>query len=87
MNFFCKEFIIMSCFFLLWFWSDTMNSEDTRSVDMSLQNIEERGFYTETFHSASWIYRGDDANANETMKCLSNRPRPVAGEHKQVINH
>ncbi|KAK2823590.1 hypothetical protein Q7C36_020190 [Tachysurus vachellii] len=64
--------------------SDTVNSEDTRSVDMSIQNIEERGFYTETFHSASWIYRGDDANPNETMKCLSNRPRPVAVRERTV---
>ncbi|MCJ8742629.1 hypothetical protein PDJAM_G00084320 [Pangasius djambal] len=58
--------------------SDTMNSEDTRSVDMTLRDIEERGFYTETFHSASWIYRGDDSNPNETIQCLSNRPRPIA---------
>ncbi|KAK3521455.1 hypothetical protein QTP70_005652 [Hemibagrus guttatus] len=64
--------------------SDTMNSEDTRSVDMSLRDIEERGFYTETFHSASWIYRGDDANPNETMQCLSNRPRPVAVRERTV---
>lgn len=67
--------------FLLLFWSDTMNLEDTRSVDISLRDIEDRGFYTETFHSASWIYRGDDANPNETIQCLSNRPRSVAGEH------
>ncbi|KAI4895955.1 hypothetical protein NFI96_020227, partial [Prochilodus magdalenae] len=61
--------------------SDTMNSEDTRSVDMT---IEDRGFYTETFHSASWIYRGDDANPNETVPCLSNRPRPVAIRERTV---
>ncbi|XP_017552833.2 uncharacterized protein pdzph1 [Pygocentrus nattereri] len=61
--------------------SDTMNSEDTRSVDMS---IEDRGFYTETFHSASWIYRGDDASPNETVQCLSNRPRPVAIRERTV---
>ncbi|TSS11572.1 PDZ and LIM domain protein 2 [Bagarius yarrelli] len=64
--------------------SDTLNSEDTRSIDMSLQDIEERGFYTETFHSASWIYRGDDAHPNETMQCLSNRSRPVAVRERTV---
>ncbi|XP_053371785.1 uncharacterized protein pdzph1 [Clarias gariepinus] len=64
--------------------SDTMNSEDTRSVDMSLRDVEERGFYTETFHSASWIYRGDDGSPNETIQCLSKSPRPVAVRERTV---
>ncbi|KAF7701340.1 hypothetical protein HF521_002505 [Silurus meridionalis] len=64
--------------------SDTMYSEDTRSVDMSLRDIEDRGFYTETFHSASWIYRGDGGNPNETIQCLSKRPRPVAIRERTV---
>ncbi|XP_022521293.2 uncharacterized protein pdzph1 isoform X1 [Astyanax mexicanus] len=61
--------------------SDTVNSEDARSVDMS---IEDRGFYTETFHSASWIYRGDDVNPTETAQGLSNRPHPVAVRERTV---
>uniref|UniRef100_A0A8B9RAV3 Uncharacterized LOC103032070 n=2 Tax=Astyanax mexicanus TaxID=7994 RepID=A0A8B9RAV3_ASTMX len=60
---------------------ESVNSEDARSVDMS---IEDRGFYTETFHSASWIYRGDDVNPTETAQCLSNRPHPVAVRERTV---
>lgn len=57
-----------------------MNSEDTRSVDMSMRDIEDRGFYTETFHSVSWIYHGDDVNQNESPHCLSSCTRPAASE-------
>ncbi|XP_076875766.1 uncharacterized protein pdzph1 isoform X2 [Brachyhypopomus gauderio] len=58
--------------------SDTMNSEDTGSMDVSLRDVEDRGFYTETFHSASWIYRGD-----ETAQCL-NHTRPAAVRERTV---
>ncbi|KAI1905162.1 hypothetical protein AGOR_G00013300 [Albula goreensis] len=56
---------------------ESVNSEDGRSVDISVRDIEDRGFYTETFHSASWIYRGDDIHPSDSPRCLSNRPRPV----------
>ncbi|XP_051972242.1 uncharacterized protein pdzph1 [Xyrauchen texanus] len=58
--------------------SETMNSEDTRSVEISMRYIEDRGFYTETFHSATWIYRGDDVNQNESPHCHSSHTRPAA---------
>ncbi|XP_077099421.1 uncharacterized protein pdzph1 isoform X2 [Siphateles boraxobius] len=61
--------------------SDTMNSEDTRSLDMSMRDIEDRGFYTETFHSVSWIYHGDDVNQNDS---LTSRTRPVAIRERTV---
>uniref|UniRef100_A0A3P9A8M8 PDZ and pleckstrin homology domains 1 n=1 Tax=Esox lucius TaxID=8010 RepID=A0A3P9A8M8_ESOLU len=35
-------------------------SEDSRSMDMAAKDLGDKGFYTETFHSASWIYSGDD---------------------------
>ncbi|KAK2871525.1 hypothetical protein Q8A67_024052 [Cirrhinus molitorella] len=64
--------------------SDTMNSEDTRSVDMSMRDIEDRGFYTETFHSVSWIYHGDEVNQNESAHCLSSCTRPAAIRERTV---
>lgn len=57
-----------------------VNSEDGRSVDLGLRGeSEERGFYTEIFHSMSWVFRGDDASPDNSPRCLSKRPRPVAG--------
>ncbi|XP_016377540.1 uncharacterized protein LOC107715841 [Sinocyclocheilus rhinocerous] len=64
--------------------SDTMNSEDTRSVDMSMRDIEDRGFYTETFHSVSWMYHGDEVNQNESAHCLSSCTRPAAIRERTV---
>ncbi|TRY82988.1 hypothetical protein DNTS_022846 [Danionella cerebrum] len=64
--------------------SDTMNSEDTRSVDMSIRDIEDRGFYTETFHSVSWIYHGDDVNQNESPNCLRSCTRPASIRERTV---
>ncbi|XP_019387264.1 PREDICTED: uncharacterized protein LOC109307702 [Crocodylus porosus] len=55
------------------------NSEDARSVDLSLRSDnEERGFYTENFHSAAWVFRGDDVSPDNSPRCLSKRNRPVA---------
>ncbi|XP_066567341.1 uncharacterized protein pdzph1 [Amia ocellicauda] len=63
---------------------DSVNSEDTRSVDLGVRENEDKGFYTETFHSASWIYRGDDVSPNDSPRCLSKRPRPVAIRERTV---
>ncbi|XP_038614723.1 uncharacterized protein LOC119939015 [Tachyglossus aculeatus] len=63
----------------------SINSEDGRSTDIFLQaDIEERGFYTESFHSASWIFRGDDGDSENSPRCLSKRPRPVAVRERTV---
>ncbi|XP_059401246.1 uncharacterized protein pdzph1 isoform X2 [Carassius carassius] len=64
--------------------SDTLNSEDTRSVDMSMRDIEDRGFYTETFHSVSWIYHGDEVSQNDSPHCLTSCPRPAAIRERTV---
>ncbi|XP_052422552.1 uncharacterized protein LOC127965887 [Carassius gibelio] len=64
--------------------SDTMNSEDTRSGDMSARDIEDRGFYTETFHSVSWIYHGDEVKQDESAHCLSSCTRPAAVRERTV---
>ncbi|TNN72211.1 Splicing factor 3A subunit 2 [Liparis tanakae] len=34
--------------------------EDARSMDMTTQHNQDRGFYTETFHSSAWLHRGDE---------------------------
>ncbi|XP_034955921.2 uncharacterized protein LOC118076873 [Zootoca vivipara] len=63
----------------------SVNSEDGRSVDLGLRGeSEERGFYTEIFHSMSWVFRGDDASPNNSPRCLSKRPRPVAVRERTV---
>uniref|UniRef100_A0A8C3C1U2 Pleckstrin homology domain-containing family A member 5 n=3 Tax=Anatinae TaxID=2068716 RepID=A0A8C3C1U2_CAIMO len=63
----------------------SMNSEDARSVDLGLHSEnEDRGFYTENFHSASWVFRGDDVSPDNSPRCLSKRPRPVAIRERTV---
>ncbi|XP_042307481.1 uncharacterized protein LOC121922304 [Sceloporus undulatus] len=63
----------------------SINSEDGRSLDLGLRSeSEERGFYTEIFHSMSWVFRGDDASPNNSPRCLSKRPRPVAVRERTV---
>ncbi|XP_064164927.1 uncharacterized protein pdzph1 [Anguilla rostrata] len=63
---------------------ESVTSDDGRSVDVSARDMEERGFYTETFHSASWIYRGDDTHPAGSPRCLSTRPRPVTIRERTV---
>ncbi|KAM7025969.1 uncharacterized protein M8220_016702 [Acridotheres tristis] len=63
----------------------SVNSEDARSVDLGLYSEnEDRGFYTENFHSASWVFRGDDVSPDNSPRCLSKRPRPVAIRERTV---
>ncbi|XP_009862933.1 PREDICTED: uncharacterized protein LOC104270308, partial [Apaloderma vittatum] len=63
----------------------SINSEDARSVDLGLHSEnEDRGFYTENFHSASWVFRGDDVSPDNSPRCLSKRPRPVAIRERTV---
>ncbi|XP_058023034.1 NAD-capped RNA hydrolase NUDT12 isoform X1 [Ahaetulla prasina] len=57
------------------FTRGSMNSEDGCPLDLGPhRESEERGFYTEMFHSASWVFQGDDANADNNIRCLSKRP-------------
>uniref|UniRef100_A0A8C0HNY6 PKHA5 protein n=1 Tax=Buteo japonicus TaxID=224669 RepID=A0A8C0HNY6_9AVES len=63
----------------------SINSEDARSVDLGLHSEnEDRGFYTENFHSAAWVFRGDDVSPDNSPRCLSKRPRPVAIRERTV---
>ncbi|XP_059729191.1 uncharacterized protein LOC132341555 isoform X1 [Haemorhous mexicanus] len=63
----------------------SINSEDAQSVDLGLYSEnEDRGFYTENFHSASWVFRGDDVSPDNSPRCLSKRPRPVAIRERTV---
>lgn len=60
-------------------------SEDSHSVDLGFRvDIEEKGFYTENFHSAAWVFRGDDGNPEDSPRCLSKKPRPVAGKDSTI---
>uniref|UniRef100_A0A3B3QCT3 PDZ and pleckstrin homology domains 1 n=1 Tax=Paramormyrops kingsleyae TaxID=1676925 RepID=A0A3B3QCT3_9TELE len=63
---------------------ESVNSEDTHSVDLNMRDIEDRGFYTETFHSASWMYCGDEAHSDNDPGCLRKRPRPVTIRERTV---
>ncbi|KAG8598242.1 hypothetical protein GDO81_002540 [Engystomops pustulosus] len=61
------------------------NSEETRSVDLaSRSENKDKGLYTESFHSASWIFQGDDCSPNNSPRCLSKRPRSVAIRERTV---
>ncbi|KAF7641763.1 hypothetical protein LDENG_00272620 [Lucifuga dentata] len=55
-------------------------SEDAPSMDMSVGDGEDRGFYTETFHSAAWIYRGDDVSSADIPPNLRTRPPAVSSK-------
>ncbi|KAM4808457.1 uncharacterized protein WCC33_006512 isoform 2-T4 [Rhinophrynus dorsalis] len=61
------------------------NSEETRSVDIGIRSdSKDKGLYTESFHSASWIFRGDDCSPDNSPRCLSKRPRSVAIRERTV---
>ncbi|KAM5194098.1 uncharacterized protein ACMZJ9_022518 [Mantella aurantiaca] len=61
------------------------NSEETRSVDLGTRtDNKDKGLYTESFHSASWIFRGDDCSPDNSPRCLSKRPRSVAIRERTV---
>ncbi|KAM3937218.1 uncharacterized protein RB166_004640 isoform 2-T2 [Leptodactylus fuscus] len=61
------------------------NSEETRSVDLAARSeSKDKGLYTESFHSASWIFRGDDCSPDNSPRCLSKRPRSVAIRERTV---
>uniref|UniRef100_A0AAY4B5Z5 PDZ and pleckstrin homology domains 1 n=1 Tax=Denticeps clupeoides TaxID=299321 RepID=A0AAY4B5Z5_9TELE len=64
--------------------SNITDESETRSVDISVRDIEDRGFYTETFHAASWIFCGDGSNSSQTPRGLSKRPRPVTIRDRTV---
>lgn len=68
------KMLVCSClyFFLV--------SEDTRSNDITVQDKEERGFYTETFHSSAWIYQGDDVEPGAVPPSLNSRTRVVSSK-------
>ncbi|KAE8635676.1 hypothetical protein XENTR_v10002706 [Xenopus tropicalis] len=61
------------------------NSEETRSVDLGVRSDgKDKGLYTESFHSTSWIFRGDDCSPDNSPRCLSKRPRSVAIRERTV---
>ncbi|OCU02272.1 hypothetical protein XELAEV_18008033mg [Xenopus laevis] len=60
------------------------NSEETRSVDLGVRSDKDKGLYTESFHSISWIFRGDDCSPDNSPRCLSKRPRSVAIRERTV---
>ncbi|XP_071321468.1 uncharacterized protein pdzph1 [Trachinotus anak] len=59
-------------------------SEDTRSMDMTIRDNEDRGFYMETFHSSAWIYQGDDGGSGAIPHSLNTRTRAVSIRERTV---
>ncbi|XP_075181802.1 uncharacterized protein LOC142254546 [Anomaloglossus baeobatrachus] len=67
------------------FTEESGYSEETRSVDFaSRSENKDKGLYTESFHSASWIFQGDDCSPDNSPGCLSKRPRSVAVRERTV---
>lgn len=67
------------------YFYSSVTSEDGCSVDLGFRiGVEEKGFYTENFHSAAWVFRGDDGNPEDSPRCLSKKPRPVAGKDPTI---
>ncbi|NP_081277.2 PDZ and pleckstrin homology domains 1 [Mus musculus] len=67
------------------FTEGSITSDDVHSVDFGFRvDIEEKGFYTENFHSTAWVFRGDDGNPEDSPRCLSKKPRPVAVRERTV---
>ncbi|CAG5867105.1 unnamed protein product [Menidia menidia] len=59
-------------------------SEDTHSTDIIVPDNEDRGFYTETFHSSAWIYQGDDESSGSIHPSLTTRARPISIRERTV---
>uniref|UniRef100_A0AAQ6IJ62 PDZ and pleckstrin homology domains 1 n=1 Tax=Anabas testudineus TaxID=64144 RepID=A0AAQ6IJ62_ANATE len=59
-------------------------SEDTRSLDMTIRDNEDKGFYTETFHSSAWIYQGNDVGSGAIPPSLNTRSRVVSIRERTV---
>ncbi|XP_020514521.3 serine-rich adhesin for platelets [Labrus bergylta] len=59
-------------------------SEETRSMDVSVGDGEDRGFYTETFHASTWIYQGDDISSGSIPPSLNTRTRAVSIRERTV---
>ncbi|KAL6040366.1 hypothetical protein STEG23_033881, partial [Scotinomys teguina] len=67
------------------FTEGSVTSDDAHSPDFGFRvDIEEKGFYTENFHSTAWVFRGDDGNPEDSPRCLSKKPRPVAVRERTV---
>ncbi|XP_063312809.1 uncharacterized protein LOC134612390 isoform X2 [Pelobates fuscus] len=61
------------------------NSEESRSAETGVRaENKDKGLYTESFHSAAWIFRGDDAGSENSPRCLSKRSRSVAIRERTV---
>ncbi|XP_029566304.1 uncharacterized protein pdzph1 [Salmo trutta] len=59
-------------------------SEDSRSVDMAARDLGDKGFYTETFHCASWIYSGDEVSPTAGPVPPGLQPRTVTIRERTV---
>ncbi|XP_034566100.1 uncharacterized protein pdzph1 [Notolabrus celidotus] len=59
-------------------------SEETRSMDFSAGDGEDRGFYTETFHSSAWIYQGDEVPSGTIPPSLNTGTRTVSTRERTV---
>lgn len=62
-------------------------SEDSRSVDMATRDLGDKGFYTETFHCASWIYSGDEVSPTAGPVPPGLQPRTVTSRTPFYISY
>lgn len=54
-------------------------------MDVTIQDNDGRGFYTETFHSSAWIYQGDDVDSEAIPPSLNTRTRAVSSKLENMI--
>ncbi|XP_007526877.2 uncharacterized protein PDZPH1 [Erinaceus europaeus] len=63
----------------------SITSDEGHSVDIGFRiDIEDKGFYTENFHSAAWVFQGDDGNPEDSPRCLSKKCGQVAVRERTV---
>ncbi len=65
-------------------------------MDMTFRDNEDRGFYTETFHSSAWIYQGDGtgigsgvvpSSINTRTQAVSSKLGIVILQEKNYFKH
>ncbi|KAM9254051.1 LOW QUALITY PROTEIN: uncharacterized protein PS065_008015 [Dugong dugon] len=58
----------------------TSDGSQEEAIDQWARRRQEKRFYMENFHSAAWVFGGDDENQEDSLRCLSKKPPPVAGK-------
>ncbi|XP_057674516.1 uncharacterized protein pdzph1 isoform X2 [Corythoichthys intestinalis] len=59
-------------------------SEDPPSMDLTIRDNENRGFYAETFHSVAWLYQGEKEVPGSSPSSLKARSRVASIRERTV---